>query len=108
MSVEGANGDQYLFGEWLAASRQEVHLLGASIGAWRMSTACLAHRPAGGVELLAQLHLAGQRLAGRDVAGEDLVAQVVRDLLVLLRAAERAGGQLRHVRDHVLLRQPGM
>lgn len=38
--------DQYIFGDWLAASRQEVHLLGASIGAWRMATACLAHRPA--------------------------------------------------------------
>ena len=33
--------DQYLFGEWLAASTHTVHLLGASIGAWRMATACL-------------------------------------------------------------------
>ncbi len=33
--------DRFLFGEWLAASRQPVHLLGASIGAWRMATACL-------------------------------------------------------------------
>ncbi|MGE0332239.1 MAG: phospholipase [Ramlibacter sp.] len=33
--------DRYLFGEWLAASAQPVHLVGASIGAWRMATACL-------------------------------------------------------------------
>ncbi|MEP7099202.1 MAG: phospholipase [Burkholderiales bacterium] len=36
--------DQYLFGEWFAplppASRP-IHLLGASIGAWRMAAACL-------------------------------------------------------------------
>ena len=38
--------DQYLFGEWLARDRAPdaapVHLLGASIGAWRMAAACLA------------------------------------------------------------------
>jgi hypothetical protein len=34
--------DRYLFGEWLANSSHSVHLLGASIGAWRMATACLA------------------------------------------------------------------
>ena len=33
--------DRYLFGEWLPASGQPVHLVGASIGAWRMATACL-------------------------------------------------------------------
>ena len=33
--------DQFLFGEWLAASAHTVHLVGASIGAWRMATACL-------------------------------------------------------------------
>jgi hypothetical protein len=33
--------DRFIFGEWLSASDQEVHLLGASIGAWRMATACL-------------------------------------------------------------------
>jgi hypothetical protein len=34
--------DQFIFGEWLAATEHRVHLLGASIGAWRMATACLA------------------------------------------------------------------
>jgi len=33
--------DRFVFGEWLAASSQPVDLVGASIGAWRMATACL-------------------------------------------------------------------
>ncbi|WP_439518981.1 patatin-like phospholipase family protein [Hydrogenophaga sp.] len=33
--------DRFLFGPWLGASQQPVHLVGASIGAWRMATACL-------------------------------------------------------------------
>ncbi|MDZ4142964.1 MAG: phospholipase [Burkholderiales bacterium] len=33
--------DRFIFGEWLARSDQPVHLVGASIGAWRMATACL-------------------------------------------------------------------
>lgn len=33
--------DRFLFGEWLPLSTQPVHLVGASIGAWRMATACL-------------------------------------------------------------------
>ncbi|MBX3618415.1 MAG: phospholipase [Rhizobacter sp.] len=33
--------DQYVFGEWLAGPGRPVHLIGASIGAWRMATACL-------------------------------------------------------------------
>ena len=37
--------DEYIFGPWLSASSQTVHLLGASIGAWRMATACLRDAP---------------------------------------------------------------
>ena len=33
--------DRFIFGDWLARSQQSVDLVGASIGAWRMSTACL-------------------------------------------------------------------
>jgi hypothetical protein len=33
--------DRYLFGQWLPQSQQPVDLVGASIGAWRMATACL-------------------------------------------------------------------
>ncbi len=33
--------DQYIFGQWLTRSTQRVDLVGASIGAWRLATACL-------------------------------------------------------------------
>ncbi len=33
--------DRLLFGHWLKDATQPVHLLGASIGAWRMACACL-------------------------------------------------------------------
>jgi hypothetical protein len=33
--------DQHLFGEWLPQGGHHVQLVGASIGAWRMATACL-------------------------------------------------------------------
>src|SRR5438552_3832673 len=34
--------DRFIFGHWLPRSTQTVHLIGASIGAWRMAAACLA------------------------------------------------------------------
>jgi hypothetical protein len=33
--------DRFIFGQWLTQSSQRVHLVGASIGAWRMATACM-------------------------------------------------------------------
>ena len=33
--------DRFLFGRWLPQADHPVHLLGASIGAWRMATACM-------------------------------------------------------------------
>ncbi|MDR7305205.1 phospholipase [Rhodoferax saidenbachensis] len=33
--------DRFIFGDWLLRSQQPVDLVGASIGAWRMATACL-------------------------------------------------------------------
>lgn len=33
--------DRFIFGQWLPQSSQPVDLVGASIGAWRMATACL-------------------------------------------------------------------
>jgi len=33
--------DRFLFGQWLPQASQPVDLIGASIGAWRMATACL-------------------------------------------------------------------
>jgi hypothetical protein len=39
--------DRFLFGQWLPQSDQVVDLVGASIGAWRMATACLDASVAG-------------------------------------------------------------
>lgn len=36
--------DRFLFGDWLPRTDHTIHLVGASIGAWRMATACL-HQP---------------------------------------------------------------
>jgi hypothetical protein len=33
--------DRFIFGHWLAGAGPAVHLLGASIGAWRMAAACM-------------------------------------------------------------------
>ena len=33
--------DRFLFGEWLPRAERELHLVGASIGAWRLASACL-------------------------------------------------------------------
>jgi len=35
--------DRFIFGEWLPNANQPVDLIGASIGAWRMATACLTN-----------------------------------------------------------------
>ena len=43
--------DRFLFGEWLPQSTQAIDLVGASIGAWRMATACL-DKPVQGLERL--------------------------------------------------------
>jgi len=43
--------DRFIFGPWLGSTSHEVHLVGASIGAWRMATACL-DRPVAGFERL--------------------------------------------------------
>ncbi|PUE09573.1 phospholipase [Limnohabitans sp. T6-5] len=43
--------DRFIFGEWLSQSSQPVDLVGASIGAWRMATACL-HDPVAAFERL--------------------------------------------------------
>jgi hypothetical protein len=34
--------DRFIFGQWLNHTPNTVHLIGASIGAWRMASACLA------------------------------------------------------------------
>jgi len=39
--------DRFIFGHWLPQSTQPVDLVGASIGAWRMATACMSDPVAG-------------------------------------------------------------
>jgi hypothetical protein len=43
--------DRFIFGDWLARGTQTVHLVGGSIGAWRMATACLPGADAGFAQL---------------------------------------------------------
>ena len=43
--------DRFIFGDWLSQSTQSVDLVGASIGAWRMATACL-NEPVAAIERL--------------------------------------------------------
>ena len=49
--------DRFIFGHWLARSAQPVHLVGASIGAWRMATACL-DQPLAALERLERDYIA--------------------------------------------------
>jgi len=46
--------DRFIFGHWLADAPQHIHLLGASIGAWRMAAAC-AQQAGGADAALAEL-----------------------------------------------------
>jgi hypothetical protein len=43
--------DRFIFGHWLSDPPHSVHLLGASIGAWRMAVACLHDADAGFAQL---------------------------------------------------------
>ncbi|WP_332813605.1 patatin-like phospholipase family protein [Ramlibacter sp.] len=88
--------DRFLFGEWLPQSRQPVHLVGASIGAWRMATACL-HDPVAAFERLE-----------RDYIAQDYVLEPGRKTPTARHVSERFaanlvdfyGGRVRQVLDH--------
>ena len=49
--------DRFLFGEWLPRTTHPIHLVGASIGAWRMATACL-REPVGAFRRLERDYIA--------------------------------------------------
>jgi hypothetical protein len=49
--------DRFLFGDWLARSQHPLHLVGASIGAWRMAAACL-NQPVAALERLERDYIA--------------------------------------------------
>ena len=69
--------DRFIFGDWLVQSSHEVHLVGASIGAWRMATACL-NNPVAGFEQLERDYIAqdyalkpGEKFPSADTVSED-------------------------------------
>ena len=69
--------DRFIFGDWMAQSNHEVHLVGASIGAWRMATACL-NNPATGFEQLEHDYIGqdyslkpGEKFPSPDAVSED-------------------------------------
>ena len=89
--------DRFLFGHWLPQSQQQVDLIGASIGAWRMATACLNDQVAA-FERLSRDYIAQhyELPAGQKRPPPELIS-------------ERFGGSLRSFyggRVHEVLRHP--
>jgi hypothetical protein len=74
--------DQYLFGDWLKTSQNPVHLIGASVGAWRMACAASAE-PIAAFKELARLYMDEQRYA-RKATREDIDAACARILNQLI------------------------
>jgi hypothetical protein len=68
--------DRFLFGDWLRRSDQPVHLVGASIGAWRMAAACL-NDPAAALQRLERDYIAQDYALepGRKMPTADQVSQ---------------------------------
>jgi len=87
--------DRFIFGHWLASSAQAVHLVGASIGAWRMASACLANPDAAFAQLaedyIAQAypHAPGKPPKARDVSA-----------VFGAKLEERFGGRIGEVLQH--------
>ena len=75
--------DRFVFGDWLNRASHEVHLVGASIGAWRMATACLKD-PAAGFRQLQRDYIAqnyalkpGEKFPSADTVSEDFGRNLV-------------------------------
>ncbi|MBI5278060.1 MAG: phospholipase [Burkholderiales bacterium] len=75
--------DRFIFGDWLTRSSQPVDLVGASIGAWRMATACLENATT-----------AFERLE-RDYIAQDYELPPGRKSPTLEHVSERFGDNLR-------------
>jgi hypothetical protein len=91
--------DRFVFGQWLPRSEQVVHLLGASIGAWRMACACLPDADA------ALANLAADYIAQRyeHEPGKSPKPRHVSELFAA-KLAQRFGGREREVLSHPRLR----
>jgi hypothetical protein len=91
--------DRHLFGQWLPRSEQVVHLLGASIGAWRMASACLPD-PDRELALLADDYISQ---AYEHEPGKSPKPRHVSELFAA-KLAERFGGREREVLSSPRLR----
>ena len=88
--------DRFIFGQWLAQSAQTVHLVGASIGAWRMATACLSD-PVPALERLERDYIAQhyELAPGQKRVPASLVSQQFRENLDLFY-----GGRVQELLTH--------
>ena len=88
--------DRFLWGQWLPQSHQTIDLVGASIGAWRMATACL-NDPVPALERLERDYIAqNYELApGQKRVPASLVSQQFRDNLELFY-----GGRIQELLTH--------
>lgn len=68
--------DRFLFGQWLPRAGDPVHLVGASIGAWRMAAACL-NDPVAALQRLERDYIAQdyELPPGRRTPPADLVSE---------------------------------
>ena len=87
--------DRFLFGHWLPQSSHTVHLLGASIGAWRMAAGC-TDNPVQSFANLAEGYIAQDypHLPGKPPRASDVSAQFERSL------AAAFAGQTHSVLNH--------
>jgi hypothetical protein len=93
--------DRFVFGEWLRPSSHTVHLLGASIGAWRMATAAMRD-PVAAFEHFEQAYI-NQHYdpePGRKMPSAALVSRKFKESLHEFFAGE-VDGILRHPRYRV-------
>lgn len=91
--------DQYLFGEWFGGTSHPVHLLGASIGAWRLAAACLDD-PAAALARLARDYIAEEYASAK--GGRPTATEVSRAFGAKL--AEHFDGREAEVLNHPRLR----
>lgn len=88
--------DEFLFGHWLPQTQRPVQLVGASIGAWRMATACLDD-PVAAFQCLAHdyIHQDFQPLPGKKRPTAEQVSTAFAQSLELFY-----GGRVQEVLQH--------
>ncbi|HET8870407.1 MAG TPA: phospholipase, partial [Aquabacterium sp.] len=75
--------DQHLFGDWLPQGKGEIHLVGASIGAWRMATALMPDAAAAFERFArAYIHQQYEPEAGRSFPSSQRISEGFRQALI--------------------------